>query len=85
MSNSISSNYSSSSTAALASDAKAIGGNLSNAQKALTDAAKSGDQGALAEAQAELQKQQTAFQAVMQMITDRFKTMRDLISNMKLS
>ena len=80
----ITSNYSNS-YAALAANASKVAGNLTAAEENYASAAKSGDKAKLIEAEMIYQQNQESFDAIMQMLKNKFETMRQLIRNMALN
>ena len=61
-----------------------VGSKMASAEKQLTDAANSGDQGKIAEAQAEYQKWQQIFSTISQILSNKFQNAMSVIRNMSV-
>ncbi len=61
-----------------------VGSNMANAEAKLAAAAKSGDQGKIAEAQAEYQKWQQIFSTITQILNNKFQNAMSVIRNMSV-
>ena len=72
-------------TKQLANSASSVGSKLSSAENSYISAVKSGDQGAIAKADVEYKKQQASYEALMQIIKNRYETMIRVIRNMSVS
>ena len=72
-------------TKQLANSASSIGSQLSTAENSYISAVKSGDEGAIAKDDIEYKKQQANYEALMQIIKNRFETMIRVIRNMSVS
>ena len=87
MSNSISSFVSGRQNAAssLVNEATNVAKSLTSAEDKYTSALKSGDKSAIVEAQVEYQNQQENFEALIQMLKNKYETMIRVIRNMSVS